>query len=390
MTDTQVYVMKDSTKGLNRFRSSRYAKDFEELQLQPPSSHAGQIVSKVRHKIDLNIYAIKRIEWPQCPLVISNVASGSNGSDNPLPSTSPDGLPASMSLASASELQLPFTLKHTADLYPLRLPTVDSESFLSTLSSGSMRHSVGGSGSSIETVDNNFTSHVSSSSGVSREACLARVMEISDFVKSRFQAFSLALHQRIMLEISKLSRLQHTCIGRILQGWIQRTSLPSLKNKTTKQAIFFGILPTSANTFQLPIRNPCCSASQNKREHVESFPSLPVLKKSVGSPFPYGPEDFAAITYPGLPNSRTSSYNYEHPCSLRSLDDLVFPLYFVSSSNLETVSGDRVFCIQMEFCHSPTLRSWIDHGRLGPREVRHVWTLFRQVVPRWKGCRLST
>lgn len=42
--------------------------------------------------------------------------------------------------------------------------------------------------------------------------------------------------------------------------------------------------------------------------------------------------------------------------------------------------SDRVLCVQMEFCPGPTLRSLIDAGKLGQREYRRVWDIFRQLL----------
>lgn len=237
---------------------SRYVKDFEELCLQPPGFNSCAVVSKVRHRVDFNIYAVKRIPVSAICMQIID----------------------SWSFIENSQIALQWP----------RVPIVESKVKLAT------------------PLTNNDMS--ATSADEFRRDADTLIRSTSEFVQSEFHTFSAWLYKTVVVEISKLSRLHHSCIGRLFQGWLQRGSPTGCR--AVKQAVLSGTLISQTN-------------------------------------------------------SQTNSQN---GCSFR---------LYIAAPPMEPVLTGRIFCIQMEFCSLPTLRSWIDKGMLGPREPRRVWGLFRQV-----------
>lgn len=363
-------MKQNATSALNKFRLSRYVTDFDELQLQPPSSHLGQVVSKVRHKIDLNIYAIKRIQWPHCPLVLSNIK------------IDPNTLPLSGS-PSAVELSALWSIEDLEGFQsPPEVSTAYSQPFVSSdLSHDFSIASFGMLEPIVAAACPSSTNTIPSTYQTTRDLLNSSICDASTFVKSQFQSFSLSLYRRLMLEISRLSRLQHSCIGRVLQGWIQKANPMGNECKAMKQPIFFATLPPHLLSVQncldiphsqsIPIFNKHLQSSNSLLDHVISpiSPTLPSLPSFIQS---------VPLTST-LSRTRTRLRGHATHPWVSSLDSLTFPLFFSSTPHSDSSSNDRNFCVQMEFCSSPTLRTWIDRGRLGPRDMRRVWALFRQV-----------
>lgn len=129
------------------------------------------MVTKAQHKIDLNVYAVKKIPWPS----LSSLESHSVPSPR---------FPYSVIVSSTS------TLGSTDPLSPSTSLCCSGVAQISSLLSEPVK------------LENEEARKVS-------------------------MAFSWDLYQRVMLEISKLSRLQHTYMGRLYQGWIQKSSIHS-------------------------------------------------------------------------------------------------------------------------------------------------------------------